>query len=762
LRDVRRALACLIVALVHAGGGLVWSQSAVGELPSGPRPRITVPRVPRPPALDDFLEMRPPADLVGKLTKIEGFVQRDPEDGEPASQKTHVYVGYDDRFFYCIFVAFDAEPQKVRAHLSRRGQFFGDETVEVQLDTFHDERRAFSFLTNPFGLQWDAIWTEGQGFDESWDTVWQSRGKLTAQGYVVWMAIPFKSLRFDPKPDQTWGLVFVRDIPRNNEVSFWPRVSNRIEGRLNQAATLDGLGGISPGRNIWLIPYATAQRYRLIDDSGSTQFESADPEIGLDAKFVHKDRLTLDVALNPDFSQVETDEAQVTVNERFEVFFPERRPFFLENANYFETPFNLLFTRRIIDPRAGARLTGKLGRYNLGTFLIDNRAPGELVAPDDPLAGEISWSGVFRLNRDVGRQSNVGVIFTDREFGDNRNRVAGLDGRWKINENWVAPIQVAYASTRTAGGVLLEDPAVTLAVNRSGRKWNTHIHYRDVGPAFRTALGFIPRTDIRDLHQSLGYTFRPEAERLVAWGPSLFWAYIEDHEGLRLDWQVQPRVFWEFRRQTQFEVYLRAGREQLRPVDFPVLTEPRDFDSNLVGLSFSTRYIQSVGGGVRLETGRGINFVPPAGEPPVPADQSRVDIDLSLRLGRRLRIDTGYLFTRLSDPDDGGEILTNQILDSRWNWQFNPKLSLRAIFRYDLIDADSQKTRLSNNENFNADLLMTYLVNPWTAAYVGYNSNYLAAELIDRGDGPELLPDEDAFLNDARQLFFKVTYLFRL
>ena len=267
---LRRVLACLFVALLHTVGGPCWSQNSADEPLSAPRPRIRVPRVPRAPELDDFLTMKPAPDLEGGLKKIEGFIQRDPEDGKSASQTTHVYVGYDSQFFYCIFVAFDAEPDRIRAHLTRREQVFGDETVEVQLDTFHDERRAFSFLANPFGIQWDAIWTEGQGFDDSWDTVWQSNGKLTEEGYVVWMAIPFKSLRFKPRPEQTWGLVFVRDIPRNNEVSFWPRVSNRIEGRLNQAATLDGLEGISPGRNIWLIPYATAHRFRAVGDSGST------------------------------------------------------------------------------------------------------------------------------------------------------------------------------------------------------------------------------------------------------------------------------------------------------------------------------------------------------------------------------------------------------------------------------------------------------------------------------------------------------------
>jgi len=244
------------------------------------------------------------------------------------------------------------------------------------------------------------------------------------------MAIPFKSLRFPSTSKQTWGIIFNREIPRLNEDTYWPHISSRIEGQLNQSGSLEGLENISPGRNLQMIPYGVFRSFRALDtrDPLAPRFvrERADFDAGLDAKFVLKDSLVLDVALNPDFSQVESDEPQVTVNERFEVFFPEKRPFFLENASYFQTPIALLFTRRIADPQFGVRLTGKVGPWALGAFVMDDESPGKRVPPGDPLHGKRAYFGIVRINRDIGRQSTLGLIFTDREFENSFNRIGGL------------------------------------------------------------------------------------------------------------------------------------------------------------------------------------------------------------------------------------------------------------------------------------------------------------------------------------------------
>ena len=325
---------------------------------------LAVPRTAGAPQLANFLGMSPTCE--NAMAKVRGFVQRTPKDGDESTQRTDVYLSYDDTNLYVVFVSFDDDPAQVRARMvARGGQILDDDFVSIQIDTFRDQRRAYAFAANPLGIQNTGVWIEGQGWDYSFDTVWHSKGQRTERGYVVWMSIPFRSLRFSTASQQTWGLMLQRNIPRDNEESYWPSYSSRIEGRLNQAGLMTGIENVSPGRNVQLIPYAFFRSFRALDVSDLAQprfvSDAAESRLGLDAKFVLKDSVVVDATVNPDFSQVESDEPQVTVNQRFEVFFPEKRPFFLENASFFQTPINLVFTRRIRDPSVGVRLTGQVG-----------------------------------------------------------------------------------------------------------------------------------------------------------------------------------------------------------------------------------------------------------------------------------------------------------------------------------------------------------------------------------------------------------------
>src|SRR5262249_907395 len=279
--------------------------------------------------------------------------------------KTSAYLGYDNVNLYAIFVC-ESPPSERRARLNKREDILSDDVVGVILDTYHDHQRGYEFFVNPYGVQADAIESETANDDFSFDTLWYSDGKLTPDGFVATLTIPFRSLRFARGGVQTWGIALLRSIPANNENSFWPYVTQRVTGFNQQIGNASGLEGISPGRNLQFIPYAAFAGSHFLNNppSGAPGFQTKhDFRAGLDAKAVLHDSLTLDIALNPDFSQVESDDPQVTVNQRFEVIFPEKRPFFLENTNFFNTPENLFFSRRIVDPEFGARLTGKLGRW---------------------------------------------------------------------------------------------------------------------------------------------------------------------------------------------------------------------------------------------------------------------------------------------------------------------------------------------------------------------------------------------------------------
>ena len=309
---------------------------------------LKIPRIEKAPSLEDFESMAPNGAALA-LEKVSGFLQNQPSDGKPATDRTEAYLGYDQQNLYVVMVCWDKN-NGVRGSLTQRepgsstgsGAPFDDDYIEITLDTFHDERHAFVFDINPRGVQADGLWTEGQGTDYSWDTLWYSRAKINKDGFVIWVAIPFRSLRFHASGLNNWGVVLTRYIAKNNEYDNWPWVSAKLAGKLNQEAKLTGFENVSPGRNMQFIPYLESRTFRSLDTTNPTQpvFDSAhfQGKAGLDSKIVFHDSLVLDTTINPDFAQVESDEPQNTVNQRFPVFFPEKRPFFLENSNFFEAP----------------------------------------------------------------------------------------------------------------------------------------------------------------------------------------------------------------------------------------------------------------------------------------------------------------------------------------------------------------------------------------------------------------------------------------
>jgi hypothetical protein len=728
---------------------------------------VSIPRVTSAPPLEAFLDMKPSREWEGKLAKIDRFTQRVPIDGSPSSQQTDAYLGYDDKNLYAIFVCFDTDPQKLRARLGRREDIIEDDSVEIMLDTFHDHRRAYAFLANPLGVQADALWTEGQEFDFSFDTVWNSQGKVTDRGYIVWIAIPFRSLRFSSNNPQTWGILLNRGLPRNNEDTFWPPYSSRIAGRLNQAGTATGLERISPGRNFQLIPYGIFRSFKEPDlrDPSNPAFtqRAAYGQVGLDAKIVLKDKFVLDLTANPDFSQVESDEPQVTVNQRFEVFFPEKRPFFLENSNYFRTPWNLVFTRRIQQPKWGVRLTGKDGPWTLGLLAADDAAPGLDVPKSDTNAGKHAYYSIARVSRDIGAQSSIGMLFTDREFDGTFNRVGGVDGRFRLGNNWIADFQGVASSTRLADGSYFAGPLWTADVFRQGRNLNYEFHFNDRANGFRTETGFDEQPGVRALDQIVKYSFRPEGKHLISWGPIFEHMGIWDHNGNHLNSGIFPELKWEFVGQTFLAVTYALETELLRPIDFSVLKDNIEFRRHTTVVAFDTGLLRQVTLHADYRWGSRVLYNAPDGEPPSLAGRTGANITLTVRPNRSLRVDNSYILFRLHDRKSAAGIFNDHIIRSKWNYQYNKELSFRFIGEYDALLTNPANTSLKTSKRFNADFLITYLLHPNTAVYVGYNSNLenVLLPLQADPDATSGLARGTRFHNDGRNFFVKASYLFR-
>jgi hypothetical protein len=783
-------------------GSRAWASTASGipqssssqETPEqgtlGP-PAISIPRLTRGPSIDDFSTMKPAGEIAPQMTKVTGFVQRDPHDGEGVSQRTEAYLGYDDKNLYAVFVCFD-DPGKVRARKARREDVTDDDTVEVMLDTFHDRRRAYVFQINPLGVQWDAIWSEAPheevsgNFDTSWDTLWYSQGRVTPEGYVAWMAIPFKSLRFPPAREQSWGIILYRGIVRENENSFWPQISHRYEGRLAQAATLTGLEGISPGRNLQFIPYGLLNSFRDLDtrDPADPHFENRaiGGTFGLDSKIILNDSLVLDLTANPDFSQVESEEPQVTVNQRFAVYFPEKRPFFIENADYFRTPLDLFFTRQIANPSYGARLTGKVGDYSIGLLTADDRAPGLTVAPSDPLAGSRQYFTLARVSRDIFKQSSIGAIYTDEEYpaAGGFNRIGGLDSRIKFTPSWTATLQSVASSTQNPGGSYQAGPASYIDTTYSGVHVANEGTYKDISTGFTSLPGFVNRVDIRDVANKFDYRFRPRSGPLVSWGPSMYTDWVWAHDGTRLDLLYSPEISFNLKRQTYLVVWPYADlHERLRPSDFPALAENQDYHEHNSAVSWGTGFVKWMTFQGYYQWGDGVNFVPTAAATtvvpcpdastgvagacrPFLARSDTASASVSLRPLSALKIDNTYLFSRLRDRESSAGIFNNHIIRTKWNWQFNRELSFRMILQYTATLANPAFTSLPTTKQLNGDFLITYLIHPGTAIYVGYNSDFQNIDpelLVDPNGG--LLRTSDRLINDGRLFFVKVSYLFR-
>jgi hypothetical protein len=719
--------------------------------------------------------MKPLGETALKMVTVSDFVQRDPHDGQPVSEPTTAYLGYDQKNLYVIFVCFD-DPGKVRARLSRREDVYDDDQVEVMLDTFHDKRRAYMFQSTPLGVQWDATWTEqpfdetGGNIDTSFDTVWDSRGQLTDKGYVVRIAIPFRSLRFPNLQKQTWGIILYRGITRNGEDAFWPHISMAEDGRLNRAARLEGLEGISPGENVQLIPYTILRSFRALDDRDPLDPHFSQPslagQVGMDGKFILRNNFVLDVTANPDFSQVETDDPQITENQRFAVYFPEKRPFFQENADFFRTPIDLFFTRNIEDPSGGIRLTGKAGGYSLGILSSDDRAPGLGVVPDDPLAGSRAYFTIARVKKDILEQSSVGLIYTDREYliDSEFNRIGGIDSHLKFNGTWTGNFQAVVSSTRLADGSYHAGPAYKAEFQRNGEHLTFDGIYNDVSPGFVSEPGFVNRTDLRENKNIVEYFFRPRNSWLTAWGPGLLARWAWAHDDLRLDTEYEPVLLFQMRAQSYVYFYpYDEVRERLRPFDFPALAQNQDFHEHNSGVEFSNSYSRKVTVGATYFWGDGLNIVTPAGIAPVLASTDTGSASFTIRPIKPLKIDNTYLLERLRNRETGQAVFNNHILQSKWNWQFTRALSFRAIMQYNTTLADPAYTSLQTTKQWNGDFLFTYLVHPGTALYLGYNSDL---QNLDRNLNVDPVTGlinraTTGYINDGRQFFIKLSYLFQ-
>jgi hypothetical protein len=452
--------------------GLAGAVAASVPVPTEKASPIALPFVETRPTIDGKLD----EDLWRSAAVFTGFYQVQPGDNIAPSQPTDVLMAYSARELFIAFRALDDDPGKIRVTVPKRDQIFDDDYVGIYLDTYDDRRRAYCFYLNPIGVQADGIVDQGGSEDFSLDVVFESKGEVGDTGYIVEMAMPFKSVRYAAGPGKHWGVHFFRRLQRfNNELDSWMPISRDIAGVLPQSGRVTGLDHIESVRSLEIIPSLTVSQTtrrvkaytlaELIDDPaivdpGRTINEPLNADFGLTLKYLITPAVTLDFAANPDFAQVEADQLVVTANLRFPVYYQEKRPFFLEGIDIFRTPVQVVHTRTIVDPDVAAKLTGKKGRTSFGFLVASDAAPGNFASEDldDALVRESiekyvdknALVSVVRLKRDVGSSdSSLGFIATSYDFVEEHNYVAGVDGVLRVNPQTVLSFQAVGTASKS-------------------------------------------------------------------------------------------------------------------------------------------------------------------------------------------------------------------------------------------------------------------------------------------------------------------------
>jgi len=733
----------------------------------------------------------------GQAALLEGFTQFRPIEGSAATQRTEVLVLVDDDAIYFAVKAFDDDPTGIRATLTERDGFgFTDDYVRFILDTFDDQRRGYVFTINPFGVQHDGLWNEtggstgrrGRGMfspiDDNPDFLWDSDAEITDWGYQAEVRIPFKSLRFPELEEQSWGLQVERKIQRTGYESSWAPITASVANRLTQAGKLNGLRGLDMGLFMEVNPFVTGSRSGAIDENDN--FVHADPtgEFGFNTTYGITSNLKLDGTFNPDFSQVEADAGQVQVNERFALFFPEARPFFLEGTEIFGMPKQLVYTRTIQNPIAGGKLTGKVGGLNVGY----------LGAVDETLASDADnvYVNLLRARADIGASSTIGAVYTDRTTSSTEfNRVAGADARIQLGGRYTFTLMGARSFTNDSTFTdRLDGTMGSVRFERAGRTFQFNAELEDTQEGFNPGSGFFQRIGTAQVNTRTSYNWfgrrgallesiNPSFEAKAFWDHDRFWGGQGFEEG-----EVQINSRFGFKNNITIWGNYKLSQFEYQPEQYEGLfveqpgggTQPFRPDQGAFDLMPSATLgvwvnkWQKIRGNVRVTRSEQPIFDRFYRVAVEPANSLSGEARLNLYPTSSLSAEVGANWTRLTRQSDGVEHSTAVIPRVRVRYQFSRALFLRSIFEYGsqeslaLQDAatglplvscgDTDCTERSGgvSNDFRIEALLGYEPSPGTVFFFGYTRQMNDASAF---GFENVRPTADG-------LFLKLSYRFRL
>ena len=678
-----------------------------------------------------------------------GFEVR-PAENIPAPVKTELLLAFSESTLYAAIIAYDPEPGKIRARITDRDELWDDDWAGLMLDTFNDERRSFDFICNPLGVQSDFI--EGLDSGGEIDVIWDSMGRINSEGYVIEMAIPFSSIRFQRTDgDQIWGLDCVRSYPRNvrHHIGLFPRDRNH-NNYWAQLVKIKGFAGAVPGKNIEIDPTLVGLlSYEREDEtSGPMQESTRSMEPGVTAIWGITPNMTLSSTVNPDFAQVEADARQLDVNTQFALYYEEKRPFFLEAGDFFDTRLNAVHTRTLADPNWGMKLTGKEGPNTIGFFTVEDDETNLIFPSSESSEVESlemkSTGSVLRYKRDFGESSNLGMLITDREGEDYYNRLASVDGSVRFTKVKHISFQFLQSQTYYPADIdtVLEQPSGAIQGNavevnflHGTNNLDYYAYYKQIDKNVRADLGFMPQVDYRYMTGGWGYSWWSN-DNDHWWNMLNFGNGYEYREKVTGGLIMRDIEFWANYagpRETESDAYMYFGEK---------VYDGKYFDVTYFDLDFETQINKDVRFEISFWGGKDIDY-----------DNSRAGTEygfnpgVNFKLGRHLNLEMEYVFEKMEVAE--GWLYNAHIARMIAIYNITRRVFIRGIFQYvyydynlSLFDDDDQE---EEEKGFYSQLLFSYKLNPQTVFYLGYSDNYAGN-------------DNDRLIQSNKTIFAKIGY----
>jgi len=713
-------------------------------------------------------------DVWSNAVMAENFTEISPGDNVKPEVETKVKIFYDDDYIYFGYTCYEKDMESVRASLSDRDRMYGDDWVGPFIDTYSDLKQGFEMYVNPKGIQGDLLWTSNSE-DSNYDIIYDSEAKMYKDKWTAEMRIPFKSLRFPDRKEQKWRIHLLRNRPRGaRQEIYWASVSRDNPNFMGQSGTLNGIKDVKRGRDIQILPYILGTQNSTLEDFSDPNSKfthgKLEGEIGLSAKYGLSSTLTLDATYNPDFSQVEADAPQININSPFALFYPEKRPFFLEGIDHFATPINVSYTRSINNPLFAAKLSGKINKLDIGFIsAYDENTPYIIPLTERSFflsSNKNSISNILRMKYDMGGENYLGFIFSDREqsadsskaFGfTGFNRNYGFDGKFNFASNYYLTFQVLQNNTKEINDTnfkynslknfrfddnkytaLLDGESysgsnVYLSFNRNARNWSFYSEYFFQAPTVRRDNGFIQRNNFHQLFMQQEYNFYPEGKVLRRVNPELNMEIRYDAKGKLKEQFVELNLVTDWTN----GIYSSAGYLPVNNEDYGGI-----FHKNINRWHFNmeaNNLSKFITGGFYYEGGK---FIVRFEDPTYVGFGHNLDIWATIKPFDRLRNDINYSYSELSKSAGGEKLFAGYVVSDKISYQFNKNFFLRVLLQYDLF-----------SRNFTVDPLLSYKWNPYTILFLG--SSHDISEISDNNGFGK-------YTETDRYFYLKFQYLWSL